>query len=298
MSSLIFLILALFIGYCFKVQGERALALSLSALNVLVYIIFFQIGLQLGIAYNGGVELSDIFFRSVLISLVCVTLNIFPFIWFGRNKNTTNVADVGAFNEALSLLLKSFIAFFPIPFGFLVTLFFAIPLSSLDAIGNVLLVLLLFFIGLHLRQSKIELMSSFIFSNSLLVILTVIITSWIAGFFISLVLDTPIRLALAVVSGFGWYSLSGVLVAKHFGVDAGFVAFLVDLQRELWALFLIPYTSRYSRTGAIALGGATAVDFTLPIITKHVDMSYVPVAITSGIVLSILSPIIIINLGF
>jgi len=298
MSSLIFLLFALFLGYCFKVQGDRTSVLSFSALNVLVYIIFLQIGLQLGIAYNEGIELTDIFLRSVLISLICVILNIFPFVWFGRNKNPTNVSDVGTFKESFRLILKSFVAFFPIPFGSLVTLFYAIPSSSLDAIGNVLLVLLLFFVGLHLRQSKIELMNSFVFGRSLLIISTVLISSWIAGFFISLVFDTPIRLALAVVSGFGWYSLSGVLVSKQFGADAGFIAFLVDLQRELWALFLIPYISRYSRTGAIALGGATAVDFTLPIITKHVDMSYVPVAITSGVILSIISPIIIINLGF
>lgn len=47
---------------------------------------------------------------------------------------------------------------------------------------------------------------------------------------------------------------------------------------------------------AIGYGGATALDFTLPVIQKSGGIQVVPVAIVSGFILSLLGPILI--LGF
>ena len=49
-------------------------------------------------------------------------------------------------------------------------------------------------------------------------------------------------------------------------------------------------------SAAIGYGGATALDFTLPVIQKSGGITVVPVAIVSGFILSLLGPILI--LGF
>lgn len=43
-----------------------------------------------------------------------------------------------------------------------------------------------------------------------------------------------------MASGFGWYSLSGILLTESFGPVIGSAAFFNDLARELIAIMLIP----------------------------------------------------------
>ena len=65
--------------------------------------------------------------------------------------------------------------------------------------------------------------------------------------------------------------------------------FLLDLNGFLPLPFIITEP-------AIGYGGATALDFTLPVIQKSGGIQVVPVAIVSGFILSLLGPILI--LGF
>ncbi|MGL5093000.1 MAG: lysine exporter LysO family protein, partial [Aeromonas sobria] len=101
---------------------------------------------------------------------------------------------------------------------------------------------------------------------------------------------------LALSSSFGWYSLSGILVADKLGPVLGSAAFINDLGRELIAILIIPVLMRRHPSAAIGYGGATALDFTLPVIQKSGGIQVVPVAIVSGFILSLLGPILI--LGF
>lgn len=72
----------------------------------------------------------------------------------------------------------------------------------------------------------------------------------------------------------------------------GGASFLLELARELVAIVLIPLLiSRYPLT-AIGYGGATSMDFTLPIIQTTGGVKCVPIAIVSGFILSLLVPIL------
>lgn len=80
-----------------------------------------------------------------------------------------------------------------------------------------------------------------------------------------LLLAMPLKEAVAVGAGFGWYSLSGVLIAATHSVELGATAFLANVARELMAFLLIPLlVSRVGKLAAIAPGGATTMDSTLP----------------------------------
>ncbi|EFM89229.1 Membrane protein of uncharacterised function (DUF340) [Actinobacillus pleuropneumoniae] len=48
----------------------------------------------------------------------------------------------------------------------------------------------------------------------------------------------------------------------------GSIAFFNELSREIFCLFAIPFFMRYFPSTAVGLGGATALDATLPIIQK------------------------------
>lgn len=107
-------------------------------------------------------------------------------------------------------------------------------------------------------------------------------------------LAMPVSEAVAVGAGFGWYSLSGVLIAATYSVELGAVAFLANVARELMAFLLIPLlVVRLGKLPAIAPGGATTMDSTLPLITRVTDAPTALVAFISGLVLTAAVPILI-----
>lgn len=98
----------------------------------------------------------------------------------------------------------------------------------------------------------------------------------------------------AIGAGFGWYSLSGVLLAKLHSVELGALAFLTNVSRETLSIILIPAVARYAgRYAAVAPGGATTMDVTLPLIVKFVGTDMALVAFFHGLVLSALVPVLV-----
>lgn len=97
--------------------------------------------------------------------------------------------------------------------------------------------------------------------------------------------------AAAIAGGYGWYSLSSVVLAQ---VDAqlGAMAFLANVLREILAIILMPLLCRrLSPWAGIAAGGATAMDVTLGVVSQHAGAEYAPFAFISGAVLTALTPV-------
>lgn len=110
----------------------------------------------------------------------------------------------------------------------------------------------------------------------------------------TIVLNMPLKEVLAVGAGLGWYSLSGVLIAQLYSVELGAIAFLANVFREMMAFILIPILVGYvGKLAAIAPGGATTMDSTLPLITKVTDSQTALIAFMSGFVLTALIPFLI-----
>ncbi len=100
--------------------------------------------------------------------------------------------------------------------------------------------------------------------------------------------------AAAVAGGFGWYSLSGILISQSYHTSLGTLAFLTNVIRELIAMITIPWVAKhFGYLSAVAPGGATAMDVTLPLISKNTDDRTTLVAFYSGTVLSLLVPIVV-----
>ena len=107
---------------------------------------------------------------------------------------------------------------------------------------------------------------------------------------------------LAVGSGFGYYSLSSVLIADLKSATLGVqgaaelatVALLANVVREMIALFGMPLFARWGGPLApISVAGVTSMDVCLPSIARYSGSDLVPLAILHGIVLEVCVPILV-----
>jgi uncharacterized membrane protein YbjE (DUF340 family) len=103
-----------------------------------------------------------------------------------------------------------------------------------------------------------------------------------------------IKESMAVGSGFGYYSLSSVFITQLHSHSLGVVALLSNIFREIFTLLATPLLVKYfGKLAGIASGGATAMDTTLPVISRYSGKEYAIIAVFSGIVLTILVPFIV-----
>ena len=122
----------------------------------------------------------------------------------------------------------------------------------------------------------------------------VILGSILGGWLTALILAMPIQQGVAVASGMGWYSLSGVVIAEMYGATMGSIAFLSNLLREMISFFCIPWIARnLNYYAAIAPAGATSEDTTLPIIMKYTNQETVVLSVFNGMLCSAVVPILI-----
>jgi uncharacterized membrane protein YbjE (DUF340 family) len=106
--------------------------------------------------------------------------------------------------------------------------------------------------------------------------------------------ELSLRDCWAVGAGFGYYSLSSVIIKEIAGETLGVIALLSNIIREILTLIFSPLLSKYlGKLAPISAGGATSMDTTLPIITKSIGVEYAAFSVFSGLVLTLLVPLIV-----
>ena len=106
--------------------------------------------------------------------------------------------------------------------------------------------------------------------------------------------DINIKEALAVGSGFGYYSLSSILISDMHSDILGSIALLSNLLRELTTLLLAPVFGKFLGKYAVLMsGGATSMDTTLPVIIKFSGKNFSIISILHGFILTLLVPILV-----
>ena len=128
----------------------------------------------------------------------------------------------------------------------------------------------------------------------LIIPIGIVIGSILGGYVCALVFDMPLSLCMSISSGMGWYSLSGVLIGNLAGAQAGSIAFLSNLLREILSFFSIPIIAKYLNFyTTIAPAGATSEDTTLPMMIKYTNEETTIMAVFNGVACSALVPILI-----
>ena len=174
---------------------------------------------------------------------------------------------------------------------------FILPLVAIvrdGTVSNWILYFLLFIIGMQMAGSGASL-GKMLFQPAVLLVPAVTIVGTLAGSLGTLMFDgmTPGR-ALALGSGFGWYSLSGVLISNLGDPMLGAAAFIANLLRETLAFVSIPllrFTGRCE--SGIGIAGATSMDVTLPVVEDSWGASVIPLSVAHGVILSFLVPFLV-----
>ncbi len=166
----------------------------------------------------------------------------------------------------------------------------AVISAGMDTLIMVMLCLLLFIIGLDMSQNKA------VFSQlkrigwkMILLPVFIAIGSIMGALAAGLIMGMDLGNAMSIGAGFGWYSLSAVMLTGLVGAQIGTMALLSNVFRELLSIIIMPLVVRYfGKLAAVAPGGATTMDTTLPVVVKYAGSEMSVISFVSGFTLSML----------
>lgn len=288
------LILApLFLGFALALENRRLMTLIHYSVEGLVYFILVLLGLGLGQMEGLATQLGGMVGQVLMLLAGLFVANMAGLWLFHRwQPLSLEPAENAATQGYRRLFLAGLKPLLAVIAGLLAGYYLLPVFPMAEQLATWALMVLLFLIGLQLRNAGLSLRKLLMNRQGLGIALALAASSLVAGAALVPWLGLPWHDALAVASGFGWYSLSGVVIGEALGPAWGGVAFLNDVLREIVALAIIPMLIARRPAMAIGYGGATAMDFTLPVIRSSGGLACVPVAIASGFLLSFLSPVL------
>ncbi|MEQ6916196.1 lysine exporter LysO family protein [Halomonas aquatica] len=304
LTGLLIVLLPLVLGYLIPAHDARLMALINRGVNASIYVILLLMGVSLAGLDNLAGQLSRLGGQALLLFAVISSCNLAALWWLsqrlGLTAGTSKVVT-GAPTSKLAAMVGSLSLVAVVVAGMVIGLLLewltgSDLFESAEVLAEWVLYALLALIGCQLRNSGMPLRQIVLNRFGLAIALTLAGSSLVGGLLAAPMLDLAWNEGLAMAAGFGWYSLSGILVGDQLGPLLGGVAFFNDLARELLAFVLIPLVIRRHAALAIGYGGATSMDFTLPVIQQHGGVDCVPVAVVSGFILSLLSPPLILFL--
>ncbi|MCB8888891.1 lysine exporter LysO family protein [Vreelandella malpeensis] len=298
LTGLLIVLLPLIGGYLVRVRSPRILHTINRAVSASVYVILVLMGVGLAGLENLSSQLSRLGGYALVLFALTTLFNLAALAWLSR-RLALRAGDSPVVKDAptskLAAMRGSLGLLAAVVAGVVVGLALG-PLlghgvySLADTLAEWVLYALLALIGCQLRNSGMALSQILLNRLGLAIAVTLAASSLLAGIAAAPLLSLSITEGLAMASGFGWYSLSAILIGDQLGPLMGGVAFFNDLARELFAFMLIPLVIHRHAALAIGVGGATSMDFTLPVIQQHGGVACVPIAVVSGFILSLLSP--------
>ncbi len=292
--TLLPLFVALLIGYWIDVKffSEKRVA---KGLNKFIYLILGSIGFRIGSLSNLADKLIIAAYQACILFTLITAFSFIALYLSGLKWSTdydhknTKVSSINKWQT----IRDAAITFACVFVGMAVGSLGKNCLLKVDGLITGLLYVSLFLIGCQLRQGNYRLRNLFFNKQGLIIAFVTVTSTLLAGWTSTLILHITWQQGLAVVSGFGWYSLSGILITGLGNPVLGTTAFLLDLTREIVAIVLIPFLAKVNSHMSVGYSGATAMDFALPMLSKFHGPQIIPVCIASGFIVSVLVPILI-----
>ncbi|MBD2784281.1 lysine exporter LysO family protein [Xenorhabdus sp. DI] len=293
-SGLLIILLPLTLGYLIHLNNKSILTLVHQLLSVMVYIILILMGISLAMLENLSNNLLSILLYATTFFLCIFVVNIIALFLLDKRKPwIINAHKQEKPPSRLHMALDSVKLCGALVLGFLLGLTNWSWFQFSGRASEIVLIFLLFLVGIQLRNNGMSLKQTLLNRRGTIIAITVAISSLLGGVLAAFLLGLPIKTGLAIASGYGWYSLSGILISDAYEPVLGSAAFFNDLARELVSIMLIPMLINRYRSTALGLTGATSIDFSLPILQRCGGVSIVPVAIVHGFILSLLTPLFI-----
>ena len=304
MLSLLFVLTGAMAGVRRPAQLRRVERFSGRALDALLLCLLFSTSLTFGLDPYVSSSLGSLGLKSFISCLFSVAGSVGATVLWQRAFRFPAVStlepDEGEDGEgkppSLSPKALSLAVLFSAALGWAMGLALSPPRSPslrawCETTSSVSLWAMLVLIGYDLGKSRVwhEMREYGVlaFSLPLAIAAGTLIGSAGAG----LVTRVPLAEVLAAGSGFGWYSMAGATALRQAGAETGAYVFLSNLWRELLTVAIVPFfAGRAHPALGAALGGATAMDSTLPAIKRSLGTQAAPWALITGTTLSALSP--------
>ncbi|MGI6129862.1 MAG: lysine exporter LysO family protein [bacterium] len=168
-------------------------------------------------------------------------------------------------------------------------------LAKIDVLIIWTLALLLFAVGVGLGRDREGIRALLNLGPQILLLpISVAIGSIAAAGIVGLIFGQTWNEGAAIGAGFGWYSLSGIMITNLHSARLGTLAFLSNVMRETVGIIILPGVNRYlGDMATVAPGGATAMDVSLPVIIEVAGEEMGLVAFASGFILTLLVPVLV-----
>lgn len=295
--TLVLVLAPLFVGFVLPSHPLRTQWAD-KMLSYLVYLILTLIGIELAQVHGIGAQVGNIALYVTVLAILTVGAGLISLMlldkwWPWHARPVTKDAMQHKVSIRGSLIQVVCVA---IGFG----IGRLLPPSWLppDNTMTVLLMILILLVGIGLKGSGITLKEVMINRRGMQVSVVFTLAVLASGVVFALLFEgVSLTQGMALSSGFGWYSLSAIVMTDAYGAVWGSVALFNDLIREFAALLFIPVFMRRYPSAAVGLGGATSLDFTLPIIQQSGGLSVVPLAISFGFIINIVSPVLMVVLS-
>ena len=297
MQSLITLVLVLmpmFIGFAIP-SNPKMTFIADKALSYLVFVILTVIGIELSQVEGLGSQVGEIALYVTVLAILTIGAGLFGLMLFDRLKPWQAKKPVAKSKEHHVSIRGSLVQVFCVVIGMVIGYFLPIDYMPPENTMTVLLMILILLVGIGLKGSGITLKEVLLNKRGVQMSIIFTLAVLIGGLVFAMIFtDVSWTQGLALSSGFGWYSLSAIIMTDAYDAIWGSVALFNDLIREFFALLFIPVFMRKYPSAAVGLGGATSLDFTLPIIQQSGGLKVVPLAISFGFIINIVSPVLMV----
>lgn len=295
--TLVLILTPLVVGFLLPLP-QRFMPLVDKLLTNLVFVILTFIGLSLSQIANLGAQIGFIGTNVAVLAICTLGAGFISLLMFDR-LHPWQRALPHAHSQAGFSITGSLVQLCCVVLGFvlgkLLPIFLPITDLPIDGIIKGLLILLILLVGFQLSHSGMTLRQVLVNKRGVQACVIFCLSVAVGGLLYALIMpDVTWTQGLALSSGYGWYSLSGIIMTDAYGAVWGSVALLNDLLREFMALLFIPMLIGKYPTTAVGLGGVTTMDFTLPIIQSSGGNEVVPLAMSFGFLVNIISPVLMV----
>jgi uncharacterized membrane protein YbjE (DUF340 family) len=287
------LLICLFLGFVLARKLPKWLeSLAFKVLPYFTYILLITIAIEFSQTLHSISSPLQILSHALILS-IATSLGAFLccYILFKSIGYQPTQGKVSAALLVKSLLNISY-AFIALALGYgLAEIFnhfdYSLYVSTWD-----LLLIFMFLIGLDLAYSPLD--RSWLNWRIMLVPMGCIVGSLAGAFFTAaIVKDISLKDLIMLSQGYGFYSMTGIVVTELKNAELGSIALMNDLFREIIAILLMYSIGwRYPRS-TISSAAATAMDVTLPMVKQACGKEFIPHAMVSGFILSVLAPVVV-----
>ena len=297
---LVFMFAGILLGYLLR---KIRIGFINGAILTLIWLLLFLLGVEVG--YNDAVirKFGTLGMEAILIAALATLGSIAgagilmpPANHVDTQENRQQVKTENSFADVIKGLKGSLVILAFFVAGLLLGIFRLWPEERIA--GNMSLYVLealMFSVGFSIGHQP-DTVKQFrkIKARVLFLPVMTILGTWLGALVAGLLSRHSVTDMLAVSSGFGYYSLSGIMITEYRGAELGTLALLANIAREVFALLLAPLMVRYfGKLAPISAGGATTMDTTFPIIMQTSGREFAIVSIYHGFIMDLSVPFLV-----